>query len=257
MSRTGLADSPSLQSDSLARGLLPRLQLADGALEALKWLALLLMTGDHMNKYLFNETLPLLFEAGRAAMPLFVVVLAYNLARPGARQNGAYRRTALRLVLFGVLATPPFIVLGGLLKGWYPLNILFTLLVITLATAACERAATGRPRYWGVAVLVVVLGGAFVEFWWPAVLLGLSIGWYARHPGLLAAAGIVLSLVALCPLNGNAWAFATVPLVLFANRIAPALPRWRWLFYAYYPLHLVALWLIRIPMAKAGYLFLI
>ncbi|UTH36154.1 TraX family protein [Pseudomonas sp. KHPS1] len=248
---------PSSLGVSGGIGRLPRLRLADGAQGALKWLALLLMTGDHVNKYLFNETLPLLFEAGRVAMPLFVVVLACNLARPGAGERGAYRRTALRLVLFGALATPPFVALGGVLKGWYPLNILFTLLVIILATAACERAATGRPFYWSVAAAVVVLGGAFVEFWWPAVLLGLSVGWYVRRPGMRAAACILLSLAALCQINGNAWAFAVLPLVLVATQIGPALPRWRWLFYAYYPLHLLALWLIRIPMAKAGYLFLI
>lgn len=236
---------------------LPRLQLADGALEALKWLALLLMTGDHVNKYLFNETLPYLFEAGRLAMPLFVVVLACNLARPGAGANGAYRRTALRLCLFGVLATPPFIALGGLLYGGYPLNILFTLLVITLATAACERASAGRPLYWVVALLVFVVGGALVEFWWPAVLLGLCVGWYVRRPNALAGVGIVVSLVALSPINGNAWALAALPLLLAAGWLQPKLPRWRWMFYAYYPLHLLALLLIRIPMAKAGYLFLI
>ena len=243
--------------DKLAHWRLPHLQLTDGALEALKWLGLVLMTGDHVNKYLFNETLPLLFEAGRIAMPLFMVALAYNLARPNTAKSGAYRRTALRLALFGVLATPPFLALGGLLNGWYPLNILFTLLAVTLATAACEKAATGHPLYWVIAALTVLLGGAFVEFWWPAVLLGLSVGRYARRPDLLAAAGIFLSLVALCPLNGNAWALAAVPLVVCTTWIAPTLPRWRWLFYAYYPLHLLALWLIRIPMAKAGYLFLI
>ena len=57
--------------------------MADGTIEGLKWLALVLMTGDHVNKYLFNATLPVLFEAGRIALPLFVFVLAYNLARPG------------------------------------------------------------------------------------------------------------------------------------------------------------------------------
>ncbi|RUT67556.1 conjugal transfer protein TraX, partial [Flavobacterium cupreum] len=31
--------------------------------------------------------------------------------------------------------------------------------------------------------------------------------------------------------------------------------RLRWVFYAYYPAHLFVLWLIRIPMSKAGYLF--
>ncbi|WP_367615760.1 TraX family protein [Pseudomonas oryzicola] len=236
---------------------LPRLQLADGALEALKWLALLLMTGDHVNKYLFNETLPYLFEAGRLAMPLFVMVLACNLARPGVGANGAYRRTAMRLCLFGVLATPPFIALGGLLYGAYPLNILFTLLVITLVTAACERAAAGQAHYWAVALCVFVVGGALVEFWWPAVLLGLSVGWYVRRPNAMAGVGVVVSLAALSPINGNAWAFAALPLLLGAGWLQPKLPRWRWLFYGYYPLHLLALWLIRIPMAKAGYLFLI
>ncbi|RYF37261.1 MAG: hypothetical protein EOO38_26620, partial [Cytophagaceae bacterium] len=33
---------------------LPRLVVADGSIEALKWLGLLLMTGDHVNKYLLN-----------------------------------------------------------------------------------------------------------------------------------------------------------------------------------------------------------
>ena len=33
----------------------PRLSLTNGTLEALKWLGLLLMTGDHVNKYLFNH----------------------------------------------------------------------------------------------------------------------------------------------------------------------------------------------------------
>jgi TraX protein. len=50
--------------------------------EAIKWIALVLMLGDHVNKYLFNESLPFLYEAGRTVMPMFCVVLAYNLARP-------------------------------------------------------------------------------------------------------------------------------------------------------------------------------
>ena len=106
------------------------LRISDGSLEALKWIALLLMTGDHVNKYLFNATLPVLFEAGRIALPLFIFVLAYNLARPGVMARGAYDRTMKRLALFGAVASAPFIALGGLASGWWPLNVLFTLLVI-------------------------------------------------------------------------------------------------------------------------------
>jgi len=235
----------------------PGVRFQTGALEALKWLALLLMTGDHVNKYLFNETLPYLFEAGRVAMPLFVMVLSYNLARPTTWHNGGHWRTAWRLLGAGLLATPPFIALGGLWYGYYPLNILFTLLVITLTLAACERALAGQRWAWFVALMVFVLGGALVEFWWPAVLLGLCTTWFVRRPNPIAALGAVLSLASLTYINGNAWAMAALPIVLLARGLSLNVPRWRWLFYVYYPLHLAALWLIRIPMAKAGYLFLI
>ena len=85
------------------------LRISDGSLETLKWIALVLMTGDHVNKYLFNATLPLLFEAGRVALPLFVFVLAYNLARPDVMAREVYGRTMKRLALFGAVASVPFI----------------------------------------------------------------------------------------------------------------------------------------------------
>jgi hypothetical protein len=105
---------------------LPRLFVSDGTIEAMKWLALLSMTGDHVNKCLFNGTLPFLFEIGRLAMPLFIFVLAYKLARPGIYENGAYLRIMTRLTIFGLHV---------------------------------------------IAILVFLIGGTSVEFWWPAVLL--------------------------------------------------------------------------------------
>jgi len=71
--------------------------IADDTLEALKWLALLLMTGDHVNKYLVNGTLPWLFNAGRVTLPLFVFVIALHLARPDILERGAYPPTMKRL----------------------------------------------------------------------------------------------------------------------------------------------------------------
>lgn len=65
----------------------------------------------------------------------------------------------------------------------------------------------------------------------------------------------LLALASLWFINRNLWALAAVPLLLVASRLDLPMPRLRWAFYAYYPLHLAALWLIRIPMSKAGYLF--
>lgn len=227
----------------------PSLVIADGTLEALKWLGLVLMTIDHVNKYLFNGTHPAAFAAGRLALPIFALVLAYNLARPDSLARGVYRRTTGRLLAFGVLATPAFIALGGLIAGVYPLNILFTLLV---ATVVIQFLDCDQPV---AAVIALGISGALVEFWWPAIGLCVVVWLYARRPSWICLALGVFCCASLQVINGNAWALAAIPVLLVAMRWKITMRRYRWVFHVYYPLHLMAVWLIRIPMAKAGYLF--
>ena len=119
------------------------LHVADGTLEAIKWLAVILMTVDHVNKYLLQERVAALFAAGRVAMPLFVFVLAYNLARPSTEKHRRLQRMAWRLSIAAMAATVPYIALGGVV-GWWPLNILFTLLASVTIIALLERRWTGR-----------------------------------------------------------------------------------------------------------------
>ena len=155
----------------------PRLELSSGSLEALKWLALLLMTLDHVNKHLLHASVPELFAAGRLALPLFGFVLGYNLARPGALASGSYSRTARRLAIFGTIATMPFIALGGLGWGWWPFNIMATLLVATLCAWLIE---VGGPARLVAAAAVFIVGGALVEFWWPGLAVCLMAWAYCQ-----------------------------------------------------------------------------
>ncbi|KTT27466.1 conjugal transfer protein TraX [Pseudomonas oryzihabitans] len=210
------------------------------------------MTGDHVNKYLFNATLPGLFEAGRLALPLFMFVLAYNLARPGTLERGVYGRTLTRLAVFGALATVPFVALGGLYAGWWPLNVMFTLLVFTATAYLIER---GGKLYLMTAGIVFLVGGSTVEYWWPAVAFGLAVWSYTRRPNGAAAVVALSACVGLWFINRNLWALTSLPALWLASNVDLRMPRLRWAFYAYYPLHLGVLWLIRIPMSKAGYLF--
>jgi hypothetical protein len=228
---------------------LPRLVIAAGTLEALKWLGLVLMSVDHVNKYLFNGTNAAAFAMGRLALPVFAFVLAYNLARAGILARGVYLRTAIRLLVFGLLATPPFIALGGLIGGVYPLNIMFTLLV---ATAVIFLVDSGRMV---TAILVFAAGGVLVEFWWPALGLCVAMWLFAQSPNRSNLLLVIACCAGLQVVNGNAWALAALPIILSASYWKLTARRWRWLFYAYYPAHLTALWLLRIPMKKAGYLF--
>lgn len=223
-----------------------------GSVEALKWLALLLMVGDHVNKYLFNGTLPLLFEVGRMAMPLFGMVLAYNLATYGTNVD-FFKRLMIRLFIIGVVSTPFYIALGGVLYNWWPLNIFFTLLV---ATAVIYAIGLGTPMYRLFAVVIFLCGGALVEFLWPAVLIVIAAYYFCKRPSLITSSFVVISCALLTYTNGNCYALLAIPVAYVATTHNIQFSRFKWVFYTFYPAHLAVLMLIRIPMAKAGYLFL-
>lgn len=223
----------------------PALELADGTVEALKWMAVVLMVGDHVNKYLFDEKLPVLFEAGRLCMPLFAILLGYNLSRPGAGAGAAWR-TVKRLVLFGALASIPYTLLSPKLPGgWWPLNVLFELAALAAVILVLERGGPGRRI---LAALVFVVGGALAEYWWPAVGLGLAAYIYARQPSWGALALGVACCAALAIINGNHWALAALPLLAVATQVRLTVPRIRNFFYWFYPAHLGAIALAKLAM---------
>ena len=218
---------------------LPRVAVSDGTLEALKWLALLLMLADHTNKYLLHDASHTLFNCGRIAMPLFVSVLAYNLARPDAYKHGVLSRTMKRLALFGLLATPPFIALDGLLAGWWPLNILFALLAMTAIIFFLEQQTVGGYL---IACALFIVGGSSVEFWWPVLAYGIALWWYCKTPRIATLIIAMVALLLLRLINGNYWAFAALPILIASTAVTIPVPRYQWLFYYFYPIHLTLLW---------------
>lgn len=216
----------------------PQLNLADGNVEALKWLALVLMTIDHINYFLFNRQLPVMSELGRIAMPLFGFVLAYNLARPEALQKGIHLRTMPRLFFFGVLAAPFFIAF----KGWLPFNIMFTLLLATYLIYLIEKSGQHNRI---LCVFVFITGGLFVDYAWFGPAYCLIAWWFCKSPDLVRGSLWFGMTALLWVTNLNYWACAALPIIFLASYIKIEVPRLRYVFYAYYPIHLALLLLIQ------------
>jgi hypothetical protein len=202
-----------------------RSALGSSARELLKWLALLSMTGDHVAKVVFGGYVPVVSELGRIAFPLFALVMACNLAQPGADLGKSIRR----LSAWGLVAQPLHMLAFG---HWLPLNILLT---FGLAAVAVHALANNRQ------LLLLVAGGLlpfFVDYQWVGVAL-VMLGWIAfRHRTYWLLA---FGFGGLCWVNGNGWALLAIPLALAAARVQWRLPRWRWAFYVYYVAHLAVL----------------
>lgn len=220
-----------------------RIAIPDSAVEALKWLALVLMTIDHINSYLFDHGVAWMFAVGRIAMPLFAAVLAWNLARPGTLERGVYPRTIKRLLLFAVLATPQFVAGGGTgNEGWLPLNILFLLAAATGYAWLMER---GTPMAKVAALGLFLFGGFLVEFLWAGLGLTIALWHHFRRPSWATAAAVLFFWLALFFINGNFWALLAIPVLLSARYWRLPVPRVRWMFYVYYPAHIAVLWAIQ------------
>ena len=99
---------------------MPDFVLSSGAVEALKWIAVVSMTIDHVNRYLLHGSVSYIFALGRLAMPIFSFTLAYQLARTNAFSNGVHFRVIHRLVFFAVFSSIPYAVLNKLtlIQGW-------------------------------------------------------------------------------------------------------------------------------------------
>jgi hypothetical protein len=216
-------------------------QVAAGTLEALKWLALVAMTLDHVNRYLFGGRLAGWSEAGRLAMPLFGFVLAYHLAQPGALVRGVHGRVMRRLALAGVPAALALFAMGVLRAGWWPLNVMFMLLAVTGILLLLERG--GDAAHMGAAG-VFLFAGAAVDFWWFGIVFCLCAWWYCKTTSRLALAAWLLAAAALYFANQSHWALTAMPLVLAAPYLRLHVPRLRYLFYVYYPAHLAVLLLL-------------
>lgn len=200
--------------------------MTSGGRELLKWIALVLMTGDHVLTVFGLGYVPVVSELGRVAFPVFALVMAYNLAQSGADSG----KSALRLALWGLVATPVATLAFGQIL---PLNVLLAFAAAAGGIWALER------RQWALAVLLVLVAPVVLDYAWPGVWLVLAGWlWYRGHGGRPWLIWGCMGL--LCLYNGNAWALLAIPLLRVGCSDVP-IPRLGRVFYGYYIGHLALL----------------
>jgi hypothetical protein len=215
-------------------------QVSDGTIEALKWLAVVLMLVDHINKFMFGGKVEWMFAAGRIVMPIFAFVLAYNLARPNGLAQQRFKRTAKRLLIFGTIATVPYMALHGYIKNGWPLNIMFTLLTATLVLWIYET-ENKKAKLWLLPTFA--FGSMLCEFWFVGTFTTIAAYLYCKRSRSSHLWLWIASVGALSIININFYSLLAVPLILLASRTDFKVPRFQHFFYAFYPAHLALLWL--------------
>ena len=230
----------------------------DGALDLLKWLALLSMVLDHL-RYV-GYSLDLLYVPGRLAFPWFCLAMAVNLARSDmpSTKSGQWRYLGW-LLLFSALSEIPY-------RMYIPdpdtLNVLPTL-VLGLLVACGWQYRTTQARWLAiVALLMAALFSKWLMFGFFGVLLPLVMLMVIRQPlyasllpGLVCLAANKWQTLFPGAAYGNTVSILGIATCLIAPlagllvlrhtaHLKPPPPMRRWA-YVLYPAHFLALLALR------------
>ncbi|WP_308908080.1 TraX family protein [Pseudomonas canadensis] len=232
-------------------------RVRDGALDLLKWLALLSMVLDHLRYVGLN--LDGLYVPGRLAFPWFCLAIAANLHR--ARNSpvmGQWRYLGW-LLLFSVISEVPYRLF---IDDADTLNVLPTLALGLLIARGWQQKALFDRGLALIATTIAVVFSTQLMFGFFGVLLPLAMLLVFRRPWYFSVLPCVVCVAAnqwqVLLASGSPVALAGLATCLIApilglvllrhakNASPPAMRRWA---YALYPAHFLLLLALRHSLA--------
>lgn len=218
---------------------------------ALKLIAIFGMTLDHIG-VVFGQWLPLWAESALYALGgLTFPIMAFLLCE-GFRHTRSKGKYALRLLVFALITQIPY--MWALMSQ---LNVLFTLLLGLLALMVMEKVK--NPLLCGLVAIVFTVGSLFCDWGLMGVPMVL-IYYYVQDPKMKPVLGVlppVMSMGAnglyalamgymeVLPSTLFVFVGCTLTIPLLANYNGQRGRPMKYLFYAYYPLHIIVLGVLR------------
>lgn len=202
-------------------------------IEAIKWLALLLMVVDHLDRYVLHSGSPLPYLCGRLVFPLFAISMAVGLA---ARPVDHGWQLLRRLSTWGMLAQ----VAAAFAHGKPELNVLVTIgcgLVLFLTIQTAARRWYALPLIVGVSLL-----SCAAEFGPYGACMVAAALWFARAPSTLSAFAFLSGVALLGVINETGAALLAIPAAYVLLRWPIELPRVPHFFYWAYVGQWVLVW---------------
>lgn len=215
---------------------------------ALKLIAALFMVIDHMG-YMFFPRVIWIRKVGRISFPIFAFFIAEGFFHTKDR-----RRYLLRMLLFAVISELPFDLAFFGKWYWKYQNVMFSFALAILALMIFEKCRE-NGKWWGFALGLLGIAGCA----WVSVLLKTDYSYYAvilvavfyvfRGAGRACSNGAALLFQVLDhPHDVQTWSILSfIPLMLYNGEKGRGL---KWLFYVFYPGHLLLMYAIRMLLLK-------
>lgn len=217
--------------------------------DLLKLIAITAMTADHVSTYLMEHG-TVAYEVCQFFGNFTIVIMSYFIVQ-GIKYTHSIKRYAIRMLIWAVISQPPYY----LLRHDSGLNVLVTLLGSLVAVYILDKkgwiyyflafaAFLPVSLFSDWAFLPLIFTMIFYEAdkhdrkWLPIILL----------PIVMFVAGLLISNDSITRYISEAVAFAIITAVIYLLRgitdrkVKGVIPGF--VFYAYYPVHLLILWII-------------
>ena len=211
---------------------------------ALKLLAVLSMFVDHLGAEIFVHEL-WMRHFGRLAFPIYAFLIS-----EGFRHTRNLRAYLSRLFVFAIVSEVPFdLYFSGYFPDFGHQNVYFTLFLGLFALYVIVESNSGFLKAVALVGICLIAQGFHTDYRYPGVLLIVCF-YYLKDFELLKCLSAICINIRLFPAYVQATGcLALLPIYLYNGKKGL---KWRFFFYAFYPLHLILLYGIKQCFLEGG-----